>query len=194
MKFEVNGTKVTLVEDETLIAGSVGIHRAEFMLDETWSKYTALTAVFRNGLVEREIMLENGECEIPWEVLSERGTLQVGIYGATGEKIRPTLWAAPQTVHPGAMASEESREPTPDKWQQVLKTVEEAEYAVTPRIASDGIWYVGDRSTGVKARGDNGKDGADGKDGDNYILTEADKAEIALTVLAALPDGDEVSY
>ena len=188
MKYEVNGTKVTLIEDETLVAGSVGVHYAEFVLDETWGEYTAATAVFKNGETEREIMLENGKCEIPWEVLSERGTLQVGIYGASGEKIRPTLWAMPKTVHPGAMACEESREPTPDKWRQVLKTIEEAEYAVMPRISADGVWYVGDKSTGVRARGD------DGEAGDNYILTEADKTEIALTVLAALPDGDEVSY
>ncbi len=185
MKYEVNGTKVTLIEDEPLIAGSVGVHHAEFLLDETWSDYTAVTAVFRCGTAEREIMLTDGKCEIPWEVLCERGTLQVGIYGASGEKIRPTLWAAPKTVHPGAMACEESREPTPDKWQQVLKTIEDAEYAVTPRISADGVWFVGDKSTGVKARGDDGAD---------YILTEVDKAEIALTVLAALPDGDEVSY
>lgn len=188
MKYEVNGTKVTLSEDETLVAGSVGVHYAEFILDETWNGYTAVTAVFKNGETEREMMLEDGRCEIPWEVLAERGTLQVGIYASTGEKIRPTLWAAPKSVHPGAMASEESRQPTPDKWQQVLKTIEDAEYAVTPRISSDGIWYVGDKSTGVRAQGINGEDG------DNYILTEADKAEIALTVLEALPDGDEVSY
>ena len=185
MKYEVNGTKVTLIEDETLVAGSVGVHYAQFVLDESWGEYTAVTAVFKNGNAEYEMQLEDGKCQIPWEVLSERGTLQVGVYGASGDKIRPTLWAAPKTVHPGAMASEQSREPTPDKWQQVLKTVENAEYAVTPRISPNGFWFVGDRNTGVKARG---VDGAD------YILTEADKAEIALTVLSALPDGDEVSY
>lgn len=57
-------------------------------------------------------------------------------------------------------------------------------------------------------RGANGKDGADGKDGTNGVdgkdgytpqkgvdyYTEADKAEIVDAVLAALPDGDEVSY
>ena len=42
--------------------------------------------------------------------------------------------------------------------------------------------------------GENGKDGQNGKDGEDYILTEADKQEIASLVLAELPDSEEVSY
>ena len=185
MKYEVNGASIVLIDDEVLVAGSVKVHYAEFAFDESWNEYTAKVAVFRLGEVEREIQIVDGKCEIPWEILSERGSMQVGVYGATGEMRRPTLWATPKTVHPGAASCEASREPTPDKWQQVLKTIEEAEYTVTPRISSNGNWFVGDTDTGIKARVDNG---------DDYVLTESDKAEIALTVLAALPSGDEVSY
>ena len=51
-----------------------------------------------------------------------------------------------------------------------------------------------------------GKDGADGKPGEkgdkgdtgdpgsDYVLTDADKSEIAALVLAQIPDGDEVAY
>ena len=185
MKYEVNGASIILTEDEVLVAGSVKVHFAEFTFDESWDVYTAKVAVFKRGEIEREMQITDGKCEIPWEVLNERGSMQVGVYASTGEARRPTLWAAPKTVQPGAASCEKSREPTSDKWQQVLKTIEQAEYAVTPYISDNGNWFVGDRDTGIKARGD---------DGDDYILTEADKAEIALTVLAALPNGDEVSY
>ncbi|MBQ8249970.1 MAG: hypothetical protein IJY93_08885 [Clostridia bacterium] len=185
MKYEVNGASITLIEDEVLVAGSVKVHFAEFTFDESWDGYTAKVAVFKMDEIEREIQIVDGKCEIPWEVLSERGTMQAGVYGATGEVRRPTLWSTPKTVQPGAASCEKSREPTPDKWQQVLATIEQAEYAVTPRISDSGNWFVGDKDTGIKARGD---------DGDDYILTEADKAEIVQTVLAGLPDGDEVSY
>ncbi len=185
MKYEVNGASITLTEDEVLVAGSVKVHFAEFVFDESWDAYTAKVAVFRRGDVEREMQIVDGKCEIPWEVLSERGSMQVGVYGSTGKVRRPTLWAVPKTVQPGAVSCEKSREPTPDKWQQVLATIEQAEYAVTPRISDSGNWFVGDKDTGVKARGDNG---------DDYILTEADKSEIAQLVLAVLSDGDEVSY
>jgi hypothetical protein len=43
-------------------------------------------------------------------------------------------------------------------------------------------------------KGDNGKDGINGIDGKDYILTEADKTEIANMVLDIMPNGDEVSY
>ena len=33
-----------------------------------------------------------------------------------------------------------------------------------------------------------------GDKGDNYVLTDADKSEIAALVLAQIPDGDEVAY
>lgn len=39
-----------------------------------------------------------------------------------------------------------------------------------------------------------GDKGADGKDGKDYVLTEADKQEIAETVISMLQNGDEVSY
>jgi hypothetical protein len=39
-----------------------------------------------------------------------------------------------------------------------------------------------------------GEKGADGKDGKDYVLTDADKQEIAETVINMLQNGDEVSY
>ena len=70
-------------------------------------------------------------------------------------------------------------------------------------IKSDGeeIATVNDGEDGAP-----GKDGADGKPGEkgdkgdtgdpgsDYVLTDADKSEIAALVLAQIPDGDEVAY
>lgn len=53
---------------------------------------------------------------------------------------------------------------------------------VTPHIGDNGNWYIGDTDTGVKAAGT------------DYVLTAADKSEIAALVLAEIPDGDEVAY
>lgn len=52
----------------------------------------------------------------------------------------------------------------------------------TPHIGDNGNWYIGSTDTGVKAAGT------------DYVLTGADKAEIAALVLAEIPDGDEVAY
>lgn len=52
----------------------------------------------------------------------------------------------------------------------------------TPHIGDNGNWYIGDTDTEVKAAGT------------DYVLTSADKAEIAGLVLAEIPNGDEVAY
>ena len=44
---------------------------------------------------------------------------------------------------------------------------------ITPHIGENGNWFIGDTDTGVKAQGPKGDPGSD------YILTEADKTEIA---------------
>lgn len=52
----------------------------------------------------------------------------------------------------------------------------------TPHIGTNGNWYIGSTDTGVKAAGT------------DYVLTAADKSEIAGLVLAEIPNGDEVAY
>jgi hypothetical protein len=53
---------------------------------------------------------------------------------------------------------------------------------ITPHIGANGNWYIGSTDTGVKAAGT------------DYVLTAADKSEIAALVLAEIPNGDEVAY
>ena len=82
---------------------------------------------------------------------------------------------------------------------------------VTPHIGDNGNWYIGSTDTGKPSRGATGakgSDGANGKDGaqgekgaDGHTpvkgtdyWTAADKQEIVNSVIAALPDGTEVSY
>ena len=67
---------------------------------------------------------------------------------------------------------------------------------VTPHIGDNGNWYIGNSNTGKPSRGVTGPNGADGKTpvrGTDY-WTNADKQEIINSVIAALPDGTEVSY
>ena len=254
MKYRVNGAKVSLVEDEILVAGAIGLHYAEFELDPSWDEYTTIIAVFKNKNEgeEREQIIEDGKCEIPWEVLANSGTLHVGIYATTENKIRPTLWAIGKTINEGAGACEASQEPTPDKWQQLLyelariegadpeliealvraylkenppsvvendPTVPEwAKQPTKPTYTAEEIGAISvdelqnainDALLQAKESGEfngaDGKDGKDGKDGANGVdgytpqkgidyYTDADKAEMVDAVLAALPNGDEVSY
>ena len=61
----------------------------------------------------------------------------------------------------------------------------------TPHIGANGNWYLGATDTGKPSRG---ATGAKGDPGTDYVLTAADKSEIAALVLAEIPNGDEVAY
>ena len=79
--------------------------------------------------------------------------------------------------------------------QTVRNTLQEAkasgefdgEPGVTPHIGSNGNWWIGDTDTGVQAQGEPGKDGQDGQPGADYVLTAADKTEIAQIAVGLLP-------
>lgn len=62
---------------------------------------------------------------------------------------------------------------------------------ITPTIGANGNWHLGATDTGKPSRG---ATGAKGDPGTDYVLTAADKSEIAGLVLAEIPDGDEVAY
>ena len=61
---------------------------------------------------------------------------------------------------------------------------------ITPHIGANGNWYIGNTDTGMPSRGEKGDTPVKGTD----YWTELDKREIVNDVIAALPDGTEVSY
>lgn len=57
--------------------------------------------------------------------------------------------------------------------------------------------FTAEQLAALKVKGDKGDTGDKGDKGDpgsDYVLTDADKSEIAALVLAQIPDGDEVAY
>lgn len=50
---------------------------------------------------------------------------------------------------------------------------------ITPHIGENNNWYIGDTDTGVTAVGRDGAPGEKGEPGDDYVLTAADKTDIA---------------
>lgn len=86
--------------------------------------------------------------------------------------------------------------------QDSIIALEGGDSGVIPHIGDNGNWYIGSTDTGKPSRGatgvtgQKGETGTDGKTpikGTDY-WTAADKQEIVNSVIAALPDGTEVSY
>jgi hypothetical protein len=126
MRIYVDSRSLRLLETEPLVAGSVGEYLAEFSFSEAWAGYSR-TAVFKakNG-VAKEVVLYEGEIEIPWEVLEEPGHIQIGVYGIESGRNRPTLWSEMIPVYTGTEQADPSTPHDTTPWQDAVEFMGEA--------------------------------------------------------------------
>ena len=165
MRYKINDGKITVLSDETLVAGSRERHLVTFDFDESWDGYVKI-ATFRRGTVCFERILDNGTCEMPREVLAASGILQISVRGESEDGTHEAAYAPFKTVYGGAKGKSGADEPSPDVWQQLLAAIGD----IAPHVGDNGHWLVGDVDTGVQAQG---------PQGECYVLTDADKTEIA---------------
>lgn len=188
MRYRVKGTSVTVLSDETIVAGSCERFYITFEFDKSWDGYIKI-ATIRRGAVKFDRVLENNTCEIPWEVFAQSGVLQISVRGEAESGIHAPAFAPFKVIYGGAKGKDCADAPSPDVWQQLLAEIE----MIAPHIGENGHWYVGETDTGVVAQGKQGDPGPIPVKGKDYY-TDADKAEMVQAVLDALPNGDEVSY
>ena len=83
--FVVEKQHITQPTREKLVAGGRNYFYATFTVCEKWSDITDIKATFVRGDISKLVELsetETGyECQIPWEVMADKGVFQVGIFG-----------------------------------------------------------------------------------------------------------------
>lgn len=154
---EINGVNIKIKNCIPPVQGAVGIKmRASF--SEEWSPLSVI-AVFRAGTVQRDVIVEDGELTIPWEVLQKAGCpLYLNFYGAdaSGAVVLKTVQVELGTVAPSPDPSGEAPEaPTPARADQIQALAEEA-LAAAQEVQAQAASGAFD-----------GQDGADGRDGIN---------------------------
>lgn len=123
MDFCINFNKIKATSLDYLTSNSVEVYTANFSFDETWDGF-ARTAVFKSPLYSIEMPLIDNSCIVPWEVLIIPGLLRVGVYGILEDKKLPTGFCEAGVIHQGADEGDPSRDPTPDRWQQILDLID----------------------------------------------------------------------
>lgn len=185
--------------DEPITTGSVGIE-VGVELSEDFDGLAA-TLVVACGEVSRDVALTGGAVTVPWECLRVAGeTLRMGVYASDpqGTVVIPTVWASVATVREGAAPSEVSPSgPTPSWAAQVQLIAQQAE-SIAQSVRDDADAGAFDGATGAAGptgpQGPAGETGPAGPKGDAYVLTSADKSEIAGIVLSELPTAVGVSF
>ncbi|MGM9618277.1 MAG: hypothetical protein ACI3W8_00350 [Oscillospiraceae bacterium] len=161
MKLEIKNQHIAILEKEPLVSGTVNVYTAEFSFDSAWHGY-APVAVFESsstqGKVSREVVIADGKCTVPWEVLLPGSRLRIGVYGVSGDKRLPTIYADSQFVARGAEPAAEAAEPTPGVVEQIVSQVAEDRAAAETAAqraedasvrqpypnAETGTWWVWD--------------------------------------------------
>ncbi len=163
-----------------------------------------------NVVLEQEnpLCVGEDECYIPHEMLLE-DEFNVSVFGVLGESVATTTEVKITVIESGYSLGDAPHNPTPTEYQQLIELTEKTkQIAQSVREDADNGVFKGDKGekgdTGDKGepfvyadftadqldllkgpKGDSGEAGPKGEKGDKgdaYILTEADKTEIAASV------------
>jgi hypothetical protein len=128
--FVVEKQNITQPTREKLVAGGQNYFYATFTINEVWEDIKNAKAVFSTDNISKLIPLietETGyECEIPWEVMANKGSFRVGIFGGD-RMITDTTYVI---VKEGCITDGESpTAPTPDWFEKIEEEVKDAKDA-----------------------------------------------------------------
>lgn len=166
--FRVTGQRIEVAGADILVSGTIDIYTARFTFDSAWDGYTK-TAVFAGYDIQREQLLTDDACTVPWEVLTAGKYVKVGVYGTNGGSRLPTIWTDGLLVSPGAGPTEEAAEPSPTLVEQL-----------TAKVGNLDALKTEDKSSLVAAVNeiwDSGGGGAGGGTTDHSKLINRDKAD-----------------
>lgn len=129
--FVVEKQHITQPTRESLVAGGQNYFYATFTICDKWDDIDNLKAVFvRDGLSKLIDLIDVGnefECQIPWEVMADKGSFNVGIFG--GDRLLTDY--AYVIVKQGCVVEGESPlPPTPDWFTKIEGEMAKAEKAI----------------------------------------------------------------
>lgn len=130
--FKVEKQHITQPTREAIVAGGQKYFYATFTINEVWDDIKNVKAVFNRDNISKLIPLietETGyECEIPWEVMADKGSFQVGIFG--GDRLLTDY--AYVIVKEGCVVEGESPlPPTPDWFARIEEDIVDAKEATS---------------------------------------------------------------
>lgn len=173
LTLKIKEQNIVISNPQKFVKGTVGA-KCKVVFDPCWKNYNR-TIVFKQstkfggGPITVYVPDMTSELTIPWEVMVKVGSFKIGAYGTTDELTTPTLWCEPIEVVDGTDTTGKApQEPSTNVYNQLIDIANEA-VSVAQSIRADA---------------DSGK-----FDGDDYVLTEADKKEIADMVDVVGGDG-----
>ena len=154
ISFNIDGQIITRTDTTPIVRDSINYLWAEFRCSDEWEG--TITAVFKGADGQAfNVLLGRGECKIPWEVLTQPW-FEVSAF--CGNLITANVVRI-YTIKSGYEIGEESRQPTPDVFNQIIGAIDNINAYTVPYENSDlGVENVGE-ALNVLAEGGGGGGG-----------------------------------
>ena len=121
LEFKVTGQHIEVEEHYKVVADSKNYLKAHFIFSNEWQGIK--TAIFKKGLTVLNVILDNDECFVPWEVIKP-GKFGVSVF--CGDLITADIsWV--NVSASGYEDGGEPQDPTPDVYTQIIEKIESIE-------------------------------------------------------------------
>ena len=168
LEFNVKNQIIERTDSFSVVADSRTYLSAEFAFSEDWTG--EIRAVFGNDGKFYDVLLTDGSCMVPWEVIKPP-FFTVSVF--CGEESLVTANVVKVDVEKSGMENGEvPSTPTPTVWQQYIASMQEVIDSGLPYIGENGNWFLYNaeegtyKDTGVSAIGPKGEQGIQGVPGE----------------------------
>lgn len=148
--------KIATADDKQIVCNNSD-YKVKFTFDEEWAEHDVKTMRVNYNSSYQEVVFTGDEVALP--EIPHTASIEIGVYAGNLKTSTPALFIAKKSIK-GSDATHAA--PAEDVYNQLVSMIEAG-------------MLKGEKGD----KGDKGEQGADGKD---YVLTEADKEEIASIV------------
>lgn len=161
LNFRVKHQNITRMDLIKIVSGSQNYVKAKFNFSSDWNGITTKTVRFSCNDENYDVILNNDECLVPWEIIAESGYFDVSVFG--GSLITVDV-ARVYVTESGYAKGGSPIPPTPSVYEQIIDKLNEIEAEFTV----EGIKATVDEFLATKS-----------------FITEADVETIVNRILAA---------
>jgi hypothetical protein len=128
----VEGHEISIVDQERLASGSVGVDSVQFEFDDAWDGLTKFALFWGGGSDDPYAVSvdSDGLATIPWEVIGTKGTVKLGVFGVESGETTPRITSGivQFKVPTGAWSDsiENSGDPTPTIVEEFVAAAQQA--------------------------------------------------------------------
>ncbi len=124
IRFLVKDRLLLCVSRPALYSGGQNYDKAQFAFDDTWAGFIKTASFSRGAEVYHMLLDDNGACILPNEIVADRGSFCVGVFGVSGDVVKTTQTYCFDVWDGAITAYTAIPDPTPDIYAQILASIQ----------------------------------------------------------------------